>query len=76
MDVDTHILLSTAPSPQIADGFITDRSAAYHYGEQARVQCHRGFRLVGSPLITCGEDEEFLNPPTCEGEWCYMWCEL
>ncbi|XP_018027289.2 sushi, von Willebrand factor type A, EGF and pentraxin domain-containing protein 1, partial [Hyalella azteca] len=52
--------------PKITNGFVTDMTRKYHFGDEARVQCHRGFRLVGSPLIKCGAEDEFINLPTCE----------
>ena len=41
----------------------------YLYGDEASVQCYRGFRLTGSAVITCGPEQEFINVPECEGEW-------
>lgn len=54
---------------QLKNGFVTDLTREYHFGDQARVQCHRGFRLVGSPMVTCGPGEQFVNLPTCEGNF-------
>lgn len=54
--------------PEISNGFIIDASQRYFFGDEARVQCHKGFKLVGgSNIIRCGPDQAFLNPPKCEG---------
>ena len=37
------------------------------FGDVAKVQCHRGYRLEGSPVITCGPDQNFTNVPACIG---------
>ncbi|XP_076035426.1 sushi, von Willebrand factor type A, EGF and pentraxin domain-containing protein uif [Oratosquilla oratoria] len=52
--------------PKIGNGYVTDMSREYYYGDEARVQCHRGYNLVGSAIITCGPEQEFINLPTCE----------
>lgn len=39
------------------------------FGDEARVQCHRGFKLIGgSSIIKCGPSQKFLNVPKCEGK--------
>lgn len=54
--------------PTIDNGFIIDPSRQYLYGDEARVQCHRGFKLTGgSSIIKCGALQKFLNVPKCEG---------
>ena len=66
MNVDINVNITFF---QIADGFVTETEREFFYGDQARVQCLRGFRLLGSPLITCGDSETFENNPTCEGKY-------
>ena len=53
--------------PAIANGYIVDQTSVYYYGDQARVECHRGYNRIGSNIITCGEGQQFKNLPTCEG---------
>lgn len=54
--------------PEISNGFILDSSRQYLFGDEARVQCHRGFKLTGgSSVIKCGPAQKFLNVPKCEG---------
>ncbi|XP_045124302.1 sushi, von Willebrand factor type A, EGF and pentraxin domain-containing protein 1-like isoform X1 [Portunus trituberculatus] len=52
--------------PEIANGFVTDLSRDYYFGDEARVQCHRGYRLMGSAIIQCGPEQQFINLPTCQ----------
>ncbi|KAG8295757.1 calcium ion binding [Homalodisca vitripennis] len=53
--------------PEIANGFVIEASQRYFFGDEARVQCHKGFKLVGgSNIIRCGPEQTFLNPPKCE----------
>jgi hypothetical protein len=52
----------------IKNGFVTDTSRDYYFGDEARVQCYKGYRLTGSNIIKCSIGQEFLNPPKCEGE--------
>ncbi|KAK3869849.1 hypothetical protein Pcinc_024872 [Petrolisthes cinctipes] len=52
--------------PEVANGFVTDVTQDYYYGDEARVQCHRGYTLVGSSIIQCGPDQKFINLPTCQ----------
>jgi len=54
--------------PVIKNGFVTDTSHDYYFGDEARVQCYKGYKLTGSNIIKCGVGQEFLNPPKCEGE--------
>lgn len=60
--------LTTPASSQIANGFVTDLSKDYYFGDEARVQCHRGYRLMGSAIIQCGPEQQFINLPTCQGD--------
>jgi len=52
----------------IKNGFVTDMSRDYYFGDEARVQCYKGYKLTGSNIIKCSVGQEFLNPPKCEGE--------
>lgn len=55
--------------PEIQNGFVIDQTRKYLYGDEARVQCHRGFKLTGGPsIIKCGANQTFLNVPKCEGK--------
>ena len=29
------------------------------------VRCNKGFRLIGTNIISCGEDQEFVDLPEC-----------
>ena len=51
--------------PEIENGIITNTSRTYFFGDEARVQCFRGFRLNGTSIIRCGTEGEFANVPTC-----------
>lgn len=54
--------------PEINNGFVIDQTRKYFYGDEARVQCHRGFKLTGGPsIIKCGTNQTFSNVPKCEG---------
>jgi hypothetical protein len=53
--------------PDIENGYIVDKSREYFYGDQAKVECHRGYSRIGSNIINCGEDQKFMNLPKCEG---------
>ncbi|XP_075226178.1 sushi, von Willebrand factor type A, EGF and pentraxin domain-containing protein uif [Lycorma delicatula] len=53
--------------PDIPNGFIIDSHRKYYFGDEARVQCHKGFKLTGgSSIIKCGPNQIFENPPRCE----------
>ncbi|XP_013781236.1 uncharacterized protein LOC106465521 [Limulus polyphemus] len=58
--VQCHIL------PNIKNGFVVEPQKNYFYGDEARVQCHRGYKLQGSTVITCGTNETFISLPKCE----------
>lgn len=64
--------------PEIADGFIVDPTREYSYGDEARVQCHKGYKLTGSNIIKCGENQDFSTAPTCEdiNECSAVQCDL
>lgn len=53
---------------QIENGFVTDSKLNHFYLDEARVQCHRGYRLVGSPIVKCGPDGVFVDLPQCQGQ--------
>ncbi|KAK6617037.1 hypothetical protein RUM44_005394 [Polyplax serrata] len=52
--------------PTIRNGFVTDLSRDYYYGDEGRVQCHRGYKLTGPNIIRCGVNQEFSDVPRCE----------
>ncbi|XP_055948273.1 uncharacterized protein LOC129981454 isoform X2 [Argiope bruennichi] len=51
--------------PEIENGFVVESQRTFLFGDVAKIQCHRGYRLEGSPVITCGPDQKFANVPTC-----------
>ena len=51
--------------PLIENGFIVDTQRKYLFGDEARVQCHRGYKLDGHPVIKCGANQTFDNLPKC-----------
>lgn len=53
--------------PEIENGFITDTSREYYYNDEARVQCYKGFKLIGNSILRCAENQQFNNAPKCEG---------
>jgi len=53
--------------PTIKNGFVVDTGRDYLFGDEARVQCNRGYKLTGSNIIQCGPYQRFDNVPTCEG---------
>lgn len=50
----------------IIHGFVVDETREYYFGDEARVQCNRGYKLTGSNIIQCGTHQKFENVPTCE----------
>ncbi|XP_022825719.1 sushi, von Willebrand factor type A, EGF and pentraxin domain-containing protein 1 isoform X1 [Spodoptera litura] len=52
--------------PEIKNGFIVDQTRIYMFGDEARVQCFKGYKLNGPSVLRCGPNQEFDNPPTCE----------
>lgn len=52
--------------PTIKNGFIVDGGRSFFFDDEARVQCHRGYRLLGQSVIKCGPTQEFIDMPTCE----------
>lgn len=53
--------------PQIPNGFVTDTSREYFFNDEARVQCFKGYKLIGNNIIRCGTNQQFNNLPKCEG---------
>ncbi|KAG0433549.1 hypothetical protein HPB47_019805, partial [Ixodes persulcatus] len=51
--------------PAIENGFVVDARRAYYFEDEAKVQCHKGYRLEGNHVITCGPNQTFTNLPTC-----------
>lgn len=52
--------------PEISNGFIVDQTRQYHFGDEGRVQCYKGFKLSGSNIIRCGTNQTFDSAPTCD----------
>lgn len=55
--------------PEIKNGFITDLARTYYFNDEARVQCFKGYKLMGNSILRCGENHKFNNPPKCEGKF-------
>ncbi|RWS09468.1 uncharacterized protein B4U79_12754 [Dinothrombium tinctorium] len=51
--------------PEIQNGFITDSSKRYLFGDEAKIQCNRGYKLKGNPLMKCGANQTFEEAPVC-----------
>ena len=57
--------------PIIENGFILDTKKKYFFGDEARVQCHKGFKLESVTSsqsvdkIKCGANQTFDNVPVC-----------
>lgn len=54
--------------PEIKNGFIVDPGRQYFFGDEARVQCYKGYKLSGPNIIKCDADQNFDSMPTCEGK--------
>lgn len=52
--------------PKIDNGFIIDHKRKYYYGDEARVQCNRGYKLDGKSSIRCGTNQTFEKLPVCK----------
>lgn len=65
-DVPTCIRKRCHTFPTVKNGFIVDTTRQYFYGDEARVQCYKGFKLNGTNIIKCDTDQSFRNPPTCD----------
>ncbi|KAG1655606.1 Fibropellin-1 [Nymphon striatum] len=51
--------------PEIENGFLTEIQQNFFFGDEAKVQCHRGYKLVGQSIIRCGPNQTFTNIPEC-----------
>ena len=36
-----------------------------YFQDRVSVRCNKGFRLIGTNIISCGEDQEFVDLPEC-----------
>ena len=53
---------------------IFDVSRGTTYQSVARYICNEGYQLVGIPLVTCQEDEQWSGPsPTCMSKKYYAY---
>jgi len=50
---------------EIENGIIENKEKPYYYQDRATVRCNKGFRLIGTNIISCGENQEFTDLPTC-----------
>lgn len=55
--------------PTIKNGFVVDNGRGHFFGDEARVQCNKGYKLIGSNIIQCGPYQRFDNVPICEGRF-------
>lgn len=53
--------------PEIENGFFVDRSRHYVFGDEARIQCYKGYKQIGSNIVKCNANQQFEELPTCEG---------
>ena len=52
--------------PGIKDTFVERQAQKpYYYQDRVSVRCNKGFRLIGTNIISCGEDQEFVDLPEC-----------
>ena len=52
--------------PKIENGFVVDTKKRYFFGDEARVQCNRGYKLDGKSGIKCGANQTFEKLPICK----------
>lgn len=52
--------------PTIKNGFIVESARQYHFGDEARVQCYKGYKLSGTNIIRCDSNQTFDSVPTCD----------
>lgn len=52
--------------PEVKNGFIVDPTRKYFFGDEARVQCYKGYKLNGTNIIRCSSEQNFDNVPTCD----------
>lgn len=48
------------------NGFVVDSVRQYFFGDEARIQCYKGYKLNGSNILKCDTNQEFDNAPTCD----------
>lgn len=58
--------------PEIKNGFVVDPTRTYLFGDELRVQCYKGYKPIGSSILKCGADQEFEEPPRCEGNLYFL----
>lgn len=64
---NNFILEAKCPEfPEIKNGFINEMTRDYYFNDEARVQCYKGYKLIGNSILRCGENQKFNNPPKCE----------
>lgn len=60
--------------PEIAFARLISKSAlvsTVSYGDQIKVECHEGFRMVGKAEVTCGFNKKWSpEVPMCERKYC------
>lgn len=52
--------------PKVKNGFVTETDREYFFDDEARVQCQKGYRLLGNSVVKCGPDQIFDDLPVCE----------
>ncbi|ODN06404.1 Fibropellin-1 [Orchesella cincta] len=52
--------------PKIKYGFVVEAERDYFFDDEARVQCQKGYRLLGNSVVKCGPDQIFEDLPVCE----------
>jgi hypothetical protein len=52
--------------PEIVNGMFVDKTREYFFGDEARIQCFKGFKLNGTNIIKCDANQQFENLPTCD----------
>lgn len=51
--------------PEIENGWVSNKTRTYFFGDETRAQCYKGYKLNGTTVIRCGADGKFQNVPTC-----------
>lgn len=51
--------------PEIDNGFIIDQENNFFFGDEGKIQCHKGYKLDGSPTIQCGVNQTFTEASKC-----------
>ncbi|XP_058454733.1 uncharacterized protein LOC131432461 isoform X2 [Malaya genurostris] len=52
--------------PEIKNGYFVDQSRQYYYGDDARIQCYKGYKQTGSNIVKCNSNQMFETLPSCE----------